>query len=462
MDSNQLRHLEFFSVPNSQTVNPVDQTFDLTGTTGNQLSSMWDMNALAADPGAAGSSSTGPGSLSLESFAQSSPSTAPTSLSMNPAMARQPMLGQPGQVLPTRTARLRDGHERKRSKLSTEANPFDSVDYWIQFDNEESLPNVSDGAATLRPDPRLKGKAPSAQRPINPRQTLGSASAQAPPVVFKPEQYLDDSALDNALSDDDDGFSSINLAEQLSKMDSAPPSDIPPREGLYSTPLSWERPQPGLRMDTILGLNTSTLNEAEQRRLIAIAMNPGPSMGGLGSNLNLNLGGQNSGVNSGLGTGFGASNTLLQPTPSSQSRPAPPTQTRQSSIMEDKGKEKVKPGDRTAHNDIERKYRTNLKDKISELRSAVPSLQTISEAGAEGEESPSQPARTPKVSKGTVLTKATDYIHYLEKRNRQIVQEHQELSRRIQAFEQLLNATARPAFQMPNYSRTLFDPRAFC
>lgn len=185
-------------------------------------------------------------------------------------------------------------------------------------------------------------------------------------------------------------------------MDSAPPSDIPPREGLYSTPLSWERPQPGLRMDTILGLNTSTLNEAEQRRLIAIAMNPGPSMGGLGSNLNLNLGGQNSGVNSGLGTGFGASNTLLQPTPSSQSRPTPPTQTRQSSIMEDKGKEKVKPGDRTAHNDIERKYRTNLKDKISELRSAVPSLQTISEAGAEGEESPSQPARAPKVSKVSV------------------------------------------------------------
>lgn len=187
MDSNQLRHLEFFSVPNNQvrasqdvpglfssssrwatdndqTVNPVDQTFDLTGTTGNQLSSMWDMNALAADPGAAGSSSTGPGSLSLESFAQSSPSTAPTSLSMNPAMARQSMLGQSGQALPTRTARLRDGHERKRSKLSTETNPFDSVDYWIQFDNEESLPNVSDGAATLRPDPRLKGKAPSAQR----------------------------------------------------------------------------------------------------------------------------------------------------------------------------------------------------------------------------------------------------------------------------------------------------------
>lgn len=62
---------------------------------------------------------------------------------------------------------------------------------------------------------------------------------------------------------------------------------------------------------------------------------------------------------------------------------------------------------------------------------------------------------------GTVLTKATDYIHYLEKKNKAIIQQHQELSRRLQAFEQLLSAAAQPSFQMP-YSRTLFDPRAFC
>lgn len=65
-------------------------------------------------------------------------------------------------------------------------------------------------------------------------------------------------------------------------------------------------------------------------------------------------------------------------------------------------------------------------------------------------------------SQGAVLTKATEYIHYLEKKNKAIVQQHQELSRRLQAFEQLLSATARPTYQMPNYSRTLFDPRAFC
>jgi hypothetical protein len=63
---------------------------------------------------------------------------------------------------------------------------------------------------------------------------------------------------------------------------------------------------------------------------------------------------------------------------------------------------------------------------------------------------------------GTVLTKATEYIHHLEKRNRAIMKEHQQLARRLQAFEQLLNAAARQPYLMPNHSRTLFDPRGFC
>ena len=63
---------------------------------------------------------------------------------------------------------------------------------------------------------------------------------------------------------------------------------------------------------------------------------------------------------------------------------------------------------------------------------------------------------------GTVLTKATEYIHVLERRNKAIMREHQELARRLQAFEQLFNATARQAFPMPSYSRALFDPRGFC
>jgi len=219
-------------------------------------------------------------------------------------------------------------------------------------------------------------------------------------MAARVDEFGDDSALDNALSDDED-FSGINLADQLSKIETMPPADIPQREGLYSTPLSWERPQPGIRMDQLIGFTPPSLNEAEQRRLIAIAMNPGPSMGGLGSNL---MFGMNSGLSTPMGSGYGATTTmsqvtdsapLPQPTGTPQTRPLPK---RQASTTSEKAKDKGKGGDRAAHNDIERKYRTNLKDRIAELKSAVPALQTISEEAGD-EDEPSQPGRAPKVSK---------------------------------------------------------------
>jgi hypothetical protein len=64
----------------------------------------------------------------------------------------------------------------------------------------------------------------------------------------------------------------------------------------------------------------------------------------------------------------------------------------------EKIKEKPKNSERAAHNDIERKYRTNLKDKIAELRDAIPSLRSIPED--DDATSPVGASRTaPKVSK---------------------------------------------------------------
>ncbi|KAK3937875.1 helix-loop-helix DNA-binding domain-containing protein [Diplogelasinospora grovesii] len=500
MDSDPSRYLEFFSVPNNQTNNPVDRTFNLAGTSAHS-SSQWDnMASLNLDAGVSGLPSTAPTTMSLDSFAQASASTGLTSMSRNSSSTSRPSSMYTNSehsrpILPTRPPRTRDGHERKRSRLATDTTPFDSVDYWIQFDNEEGLGDIPE-AETPKIDARGKGKARTQRITSTSRPPANTATTSVlSSSTVKAEEYIDDSALDKALSDDEEGFGSINLAEHLSKIDSAPPTDIPQREGLYSTPLSWERPQPGLRMDSLIGLNgPALLNEAEQRRLIAIAMNPGPSMGGLGSNLNLNgFGGMSSGFNPtlapalGLGLGSSPASSMSQatagttPVPPAQSRPGPPPPPnppkKQSSMSEkdkaarekekekEKENEKAKTGDRTAHNDIERKYRTNLKDRIAELRDAVPALQTINEDGGVGDDdngSQPQPARAPKVSKGTVLTKATEYIHYLERRNKQIVQEHRELSKRLQAFEQLLNNHAQQQYQMPSYSRTLFDPRGFC
>jgi len=335
--------------------------------------------------------------------------------------------------------------------------PLDSVDYWLNFDKDDSLSGIPETLEPEIPNIDTNAKAPTMHRPPDP--------APLPPRN-KAEEYLDDSALDNALSDDD-GFSSINLADQLSRIETAPPPEVPPREGLYSTPLSWERPQPGIRMDSLVGLHSPYLNEAEQRRLIAIAMNPGSSMGGLGSNINFDFGGMVTGMPLAFGAGSADINArqglkpVSPPQPSTeQARPGPSTLPKKQGSVGEKGKEKLKMGERTAHNDIERKYRTNLKDRISELRDAVPVLRTIAEEGDDDEET--QPSRAAKISKGTVLAKAIEYIQQLERRNKQIVDEHRELSRRLQAFEQLLSATARQAYTMPAYSRTLFDPRGFC
>ncbi|KAK0709668.1 helix-loop-helix DNA-binding domain-containing protein [Lasiosphaeria miniovina] len=454
MDSDPLRHLEFFSVPNNQTINPVDQSFSLSGARP-QSTNVWDA----------------PTSLNMEAGLSGPPSTAPT-LSPNPASTPRPPIygGQSRRAFPSRASISREGNERKRSRVRTEPAPFDSVDYWIQFDNDDSLADIPEGMEAPRPDIKGRRKASSTQRPAPPApRRANSASSSRRENTTTTEEFFDDSALDNALSDydddEDEGFSSMNLADHLSKIDSAPPTDVPPREGLYSTPLSWEKPQPGLRMDPLIGLNSPALNEAEQRRLIAIAMNPGPSMGGLGSNLNFNFGGMNTGLNTTLGMGLGGlgqdpDSVSMQRPFGAQQRPAPPYPPKRQGSVSEKGKEKPKLGDRTAHNDIERKYRTNLKDRIAELRDAVPALHTISENG--GDDDGSQPSRAAKVSKGTVLTKATEYIQYLERKNKQIAQEHRELSRRLQAFEQLLHASARATYQMPTYSRTLFDPRGFC
>ncbi|KAI3395205.1 hypothetical protein diail_1699 [Diaporthe ilicicola] len=532
MDPNLLRHIEYFLEPNGQTDDLESQQqrrFNQPAAS-NSAQNFWDIAGLPSDSGL-GSPSSAPGSLNFDaSFGQAS--NAP-----NRTQQRQQMLGQGSRViLPPRAPKPKAGHERKRTKLSTESTPFDNVDYWIQFDNEEGAadaggsdlnhqkgkeaqqqqqqqqrPKVQHSQTSPSSIPNLRA-AEQQQSRQRPQSSLGSGQpgpSNPRRRQLRPEEMFDDSALDYALSEEGDitteDFSTMNLADQMSNIDTMPPTEVPPREGLYSTPLSWEKPQPGLRLDSLISTqNPQQLNEDEQRRLIAIAMNTGPVMGGLGSGQFGMVGGNRgyvsgSGLHATLGSGLslggmggigalgnGMSSLgygqitddapLLRPETPAVAKPPKPQFSRENTERsgggEEKGKGKEKEssvdpkgkgkaGDRTAHNDIERKYRTNLKDRISELRDAVPALRTIQEGVVDEGDEANGPAR-PKVSKGTVLTKATEYISYLEKKNRAIMAQHQQLSRRLAAFEQLISQTARPSFQMPNYSRTLFDPRAFC
>ncbi|KAK9355820.1 hypothetical protein V1523DRAFT_423840 [Lipomyces doorenjongii] len=83
---------------------------------------------------------------------------------------------------------------------------------------------------------------------------------------------------------------------------------------------------------------------------------------------------------------------------------------------------------KTAHNMIEKRYRTNLNDKIAALRDCVPALR-CAVTGSFDDEVEDLDGLTPanKLNKATVLTKATEYIIHLQQRNAQLQRENKAL-----------------------------------
>lgn len=103
---------------------------------------------------------------------------------------------------------------------------------------------------------------------------------------------------------------------------------------------------------------------------------------------------------------------------------------------------KGQPIKKTAHNMIEKRYRTNLNDKIAALRDSVPSLRVMSRPGG-GDEEDDDPedleGLTPahKLNKATVLSKATEYIRHLEKRNKKLQDENTALLSRMESYQKM-------------------------
>lgn len=88
--------------------------------------------------------------------------------------------------------------------------------------------------------------------------------------------------------------------------------------------------------------------------------------------------------------------------------------------------------DKTSHNQIERKYRTNINSKIMMLRDAVPALRIASGGSSLKVEDLEGLTPALKLNKASVLTKATEYIHHLEKKNDMLMQQNRHLQRLIQ------------------------------
>lgn len=110
-------------------------------------------------------------------------------------------------------------------------------------------------------------------------------------------------------------------------------------------------------------------------------------------------------------------------------------------------KDKVsKPGKRpkVSHNMIEKKYRTNINTKIYELRDAVPTLKIAAGKANVLLSDLKGLAPAAKLNKASVLTKATEYIKHLEKKNDTMLSQ-------IAQLQQLIGeANANPPNVMPN------------
>lgn len=111
---------------------------------------------------------------------------------------------------------------------------------------------------------------------------------------------------------------------------------------------------------------------------------------------------------------------------------------------------KLRTHEMARHSVSEKRYRTKLNDEIGRLRENVPSLRAIPKrseeyAYREGKEKLDRPEASNKFDKATVVTKAIEYIAYIEMCNKRLSKERIALMDRLSAIQ----AIACPHIQGP-------------
>lgn len=176
--------------------------------------------------------------------------------------------------------------------------------------------------------------------------------------------------------------------------------DTPPYDGgLYSTPLNWDPPMPKqeeVRTQGPTYTNMNVLTPAQQEKLRSIAMP---------QHLRYQTQVQAQTQHSPNSTASYKSNSTSSPEATDQSRK------RKSSAEvddddDDESASHHPPVKKTAHNMIEKRYRTNLNDKIAALRDSVPSLR-IMQKSARGEDTADDREELQGLTPAHKLNKAT-------------------------------------------------------
>jgi len=175
----------------------------------------------------------------------------------------------------------------------------------------------------------------------------------------------------------------------------------------------------------------STLTAAEQQRLRDIAM-PHRMLS------QIKLSSQSSSPT--------ATNSSQSPSPF----PEPESRTRKnkkrkSSVEDEELPNELCQSRKRGHNAIEKRYRTNLNDKINFLRQGIPPLwrrsSTDSKSGDEAEDSDQETTDKKrgqqKYGKAAILTRALEYIQHLESTTQRFGDEVAVLKTRVGAFERL-------------------------